>query len=168
MQSHCSNYYIPTHLNCVITENNVDTPITITCDLLINFFISNNITVWFCFKVKKSVSFRSRIRRKARNFAKFRRQVFALLLHITVTTSFISIFLCFRCFFTFLHRVKWHHTVLHKEVLRYNCIYMISWILHTIWLFLTYDLLEDRCFDNITVNITMENKKILWFCGSVK
>lgn len=40
-----NNYYIPTHPNCVITENNVDTPITITCDLLINSFISNNITV---------------------------------------------------------------------------------------------------------------------------
>ena len=30
------------------------------------------------------VSFRSRIRRKARNFAEFHRQVFALLLHNTV------------------------------------------------------------------------------------
>ena len=137
MQSHCSNYYIPTHLNCVITENNVDTPITITCDLLINFFISNNITVWFCFKVSFNYKFH-------------------------------FYFSLFQMFYTFLHRVKWYHTVLHKEVLRYNCIYMISWILHTIWLFLTYDLLEDRCFDNITVNITMENKKILWFCGSVK
>ena len=137
MQSHCSNYYIPTHLNCVITENNVDTPITITCDLLINFFISNNITVWFCFKVSFNYKFH-------------------------------FYFSLFQMFYTFLDRVKWHHTVLHKEVLRYNCIYMISWILHTIWLFFTYDLLEDRCFDNITVNIIMENKKILWFCGSVK
>ena len=33
------------------------------------------------------VSFRSRIRRKARNFAEFRRQVFALLLHNTVSVT---------------------------------------------------------------------------------
>ena len=30
--------------------------------------------------------------------------------------------------------------------------YIISWILHAFWLVLTYNLLEDRCIDDVTIN----------------
>ena len=44
------------------------------------------------------VSFRSRVRRKAKNFVEFRRQVFALLLHNTVKRCFPSKPGMHRCF----------------------------------------------------------------------
>ena len=39
-----------------------------------------------------------------------------------------------------------------------NNFFMIGWTVHTFWLFLTYDLLEDRLIDDININ------KILFFC----
>ena len=65
------------------------------------------------------VSFRSRVRRKARNFFEFRRQVFALLLHNTVKRCFPSkpgMHRCFRKGSVHVH----NHMVL--QVTKWTCV----------------------------------------------
>ena len=72
----------------------------------------------------------------------YRPEIFSGLIFTAAQVVFITVKI------TFVFSVYY----LNLWICKFRADYTISWIRHILWLVLTYDLSEDRCVDNITIN----------------